>query len=93
MKYGARTVYYAMAVPVLGWLYILAGLVVPLEHWLLRAVWWLDVAASAGLHALQLIVALPVARRKGVGAVKAVFKTMLLGATWWKPLRDGVIAG
>ena len=32
MKYGTRTVYYAMAIPVLGWLYILAGFAVPLEH-------------------------------------------------------------
>jgi olefin beta-lactone synthetase len=93
VTYGTRTVYYAMAIPVLGWLYILAGFVVPLEHWLLRAVWWIDIAASAGLHAIQLFVALPVARRKGVGTVNAVFKTMLFGATWWKPLRDGVIAG
>jgi olefin beta-lactone synthetase len=93
MKYGTRTVYYAMAIPVLGWLYVAAGFVVPLEHWLLRAIWWFDIGASAGLHALQLFVAVPVARRKGVGTVTAVFKTMLLGATWWKPLRDGVIAG
>ena len=93
MKYGEKTVYYAMIIPVAGWLFILAGLVVPLGHWALRTVWWIDVALSAGLHTLQLFVALPVARKRGVGTARAVLKTLLLGATWWKPLRDGVIAG
>lgn len=93
MRYSKNTVYLAMAIPVLGWLFIIAGCVVPLEHWMLRTLWWLDIAASAGLHALQLVVALPVARRAGVPRPKAVFMTMLLGATWWKPLKEGVIAG
>ncbi|MBN2079854.1 MAG: hypothetical protein JW838_12880 [Spirochaetes bacterium] len=81
----------AMAIPIIGWIYIAVGFVVDLEHPVLRVIWWADLAASAGLHPLQLFVALPLARRKGVGTARALVMTIIFGAVWWKPLREGII--
>jgi acyl-CoA synthetase (AMP-forming)/AMP-acid ligase II len=73
-------------VPILGWLYVILGLAVTLEPAPLRWLWWIDLVLSVGLHALQLFVSVPLARRLGYGTGVAVLSTMLLGATWWKPL-------
>jgi len=79
----------AMAIPILGWIYIAVGFIVNLDHALLKVIWWADLAASAGLHPLQLFISLPLARRKGVGTARAVVMTIVFGAAWWKPLREG----
>ena len=79
-----------MSIPVIGWLYIIAGLVAPLGHPWLEAAWWAILVASAGLHPLQLFIAIPVARASGVSTARAVIMTIIFGAAWWKPLREGI---
>jgi olefin beta-lactone synthetase len=73
-------------VPIAGWLYVALGLVVTLEPGPLLWLWWLDVALSVGVHALQLVVSIPLGQRLGYGTSRTVLWTMLLGATWWRPL-------
>lgn len=80
-----------MVIPIIGWIYIAVGIAVNLEHPVLKVIWWADLAASAVLHPLQLFIALPLARRKGVGTARAVIMTIIFGAAWWKPLREGII--
>ncbi len=75
------------AVPIGGWLLVIYGALWPFQHPLLRAIWLIDLFLSVVVHGVQLVVALPVARRAGHGVVQAVLLTFLLGATWWRPLR------
>jgi hypothetical protein len=74
------------AVPLLGWVFIVIGLVWPMTHPVLQAVWWIDVFLSIVVHGLQIIPALPRARAAGYSVPTTVFLTMLLGATWWRRL-------
>jgi uncharacterized protein YhhL (DUF1145 family) len=77
-------------VPILGWLFILLGIVFPFSQRLLQALWWIDVALSVGLHGLQLFAALPAGKKAGYSTAKSVIYTFLFGATWWKFLRPRV---
>lgn len=75
-------------IPVAGWLFVLVGLLVPLGP-ALRALWLIDVFLSVVVHGVQLVVALPRGRRAGYSAVATVVLTFLLGATFWKFLKEG----
>lgn len=79
-----------MAVPLMGWLYVLSGLVRPFEAKLLRVFWWVVVSLNGGLHACQLPLALPVGRKLGLSSSRIIAHTMLFGAAWWKPLKTGM---
>ena len=76
----------AMAIPVAGWIYLVVGALVPLPHALLRAFWWIDLFLSVVVHALQIPMAHRVALPLGFSRCRTAGYTMLLGATWWKPL-------
>ena len=80
------------AVPIIGWVLVVVGLLVPLTP-LWRALWGIDIFLSVVVHGLQLFKALPVARRAGQPASRAVFMTFLLGVTWWKPLQLALDGG
>jgi hypothetical protein len=43
------------------------------------------------LHVPQLPKALKIGREKDLSTMRIVFKTIFLGASWWKPLEKGVI--
>jgi hypothetical protein len=81
-----------MAVPLMGWAIILIGIVHPFQHKLLRIAWWVIVSMSGGLHMAQIPIALPIGRRVGLPTSRIITKTMLYGATWWKPLQSGLIS-
>jgi olefin beta-lactone synthetase len=74
-----------MLVPLLGWLFVLVGLLVVLPP-VLALVWWIDVVLSVFAHAAQLVRALPIARRAGHSDAATIALTLLLGATWWRRL-------
>jgi acyl-CoA synthetase (AMP-forming)/AMP-acid ligase II len=73
-------------VPVAGWLFLGYGLIAPMHHPVLWALWWIDAFLSVVVHGLQVPVALGRARRAGVAPTRAAALTMLFGATWWKGL-------
>ncbi|MET9485938.1 hypothetical protein [Nocardia sp. NPDC006630] len=77
------------AIPILGWLYLAAGLIAALTdrapaNRLLRAVWWIDVFLSTVVHAAQIPAALRAAAGTGRSPVETAVLTQVFGATWWK---------
>ncbi len=85
-------IYALMVVPVLGWLYIVYGTLFPFENSVLKILWHIDIALSAGLHSLQLIISIPEGRKAGLSMTRTVIKTLIFGATWWKPLKHEIIS-
>jgi len=79
-----------MTIPVFGWLFILWGFLFPFEHTVLKALWWIDIFFSVGVHTLQILIAVPLARKVDIAAPKAALCTLAFGATWWHPIRRQV---
>ena len=80
--------YLLRIIPIVGWIYIIFGLLFPFENRILWIFWIIDIAASVGLHAIQLFIAIPVGKKAGFSTIRSIFMTMLFGATWWKPLKE-----
>ncbi len=74
-------------IPIVGWVYIVIGLILPFDNIVLKLVWYIDIALSVGLHSLQLFIAVPVGRKAGISDRKTIVNTLLFGATWWRPLQ------
>ncbi|MCU1643519.1 MAG: hypothetical protein JWN03_3794 [Nocardia sp.] len=77
------------AIPILGWLYLAAGLIAALTdrapaNRLLRAIWWIDVFLSTVVHAAQIPAALRAAADTDRSPVETAVLTQIFGATWWK---------
>ncbi|MET8626998.1 fatty acid CoA ligase family protein [Kitasatospora sp. NPDC004669] len=79
------------AVPLAGWAYLAARPLLPRDHPLLTALWWLDVFLSVVVHAAQTPAALRAERERatGRGPWATAALTMLFGATWWRTARGG----
>ncbi|MDY6905409.1 MAG: hypothetical protein SWH61_12065 [Thermodesulfobacteriota bacterium] len=78
-----------MAGAIFGWGFVLLGLIVPLTGlihtlWIVIALLWI-----AG-HPLELIAALPIAKKAGYTPGKTVINTLVFGITWWIPVKLGV---
>ncbi|MBF6209820.1 hypothetical protein IU433_04330 [Nocardia puris] len=76
------------AIPILGWLYLFAGLVAALagrapDNRLLRAAWWIDAFLSVVVHAAQIPVALRAARDTGHSPLETAVLTQIFGLTYW----------
>ncbi|HET6357453.1 fatty acid CoA ligase family protein [Streptomyces sp.] len=73
-------------IPLLGWAYLAAWPLLPLDHVALTALWWLDAFLSVVVHAVQIPSALRAEQELATGrkpwATAAL--TMLFGATWWR---------
>ena len=76
---------------VLGWLFAIYGLVFPFECGTIRIIWWCVLLGWGIGHPLELALALPIAKDKGIALETAIKKTMIFGFTWWLPLKLGVI--
>ena len=72
------------AVPIAGWVFIVIGLIVPFTNPVLRGLWLVDLFLSVAVHGAQLFAAVPRGKRAGYSTFESVFRTFLLGATWWK---------
>ncbi|WP_280271894.1 hypothetical protein [Nocardia wallacei] len=77
------------AVPVLGWLYIFAGLVAALTgrapaSRVLRALWWADMFLSTVGHAAQIPIALAADELAGRPRLETAAMTQIFGLTWWR---------
>ena len=78
-------------IPILAWMFLLYGLIRPIEpNWLL-ILWWLNAFLTPGLHLIELYWAIPVAKKAGYSVGVGIFMTLFLGATWWKPLSHKII--
>ncbi|MFX0577407.1 hypothetical protein [Nocardia nepalensis] len=77
------------AIPVLGWLYLAAGVAaaatdrVP-ESRALRGIWWIDAFLSFVVHAAQIPAALRAAQGSGRSPVETAVLTQIFGMTWWR---------
>lgn len=94
-SYNKKQVYISMIIPIVGWIYIIIGIIIfpyLLTNGILLFIWIVDVILSVGVHGAQLYLAIPAGKKVNIPIWKIVLKTMLLGATWWKPLRDGIIS-
>ena len=92
--YNKKQVYIAMLIPIIGWIYIGVGLIFPslLQiHWIFFIIWIIDIFLSVVVHGAQLYISIPAGKKEKISIWKIVLYTMLFGATWWKPLRDGVL--
>ncbi|MFB8006477.1 hypothetical protein [Nocardia sp. NPDC056000] len=77
------------AIPILGWLYLAAGLIAALvdrapANRVLRAIWWIDAFLSIVVHAAQIPAALKAAQSSDRSPVETAVLTQIFGATWWK---------
>lgn len=77
------------AVPIIGWLYLAAGIAaaatgrVP-AHPVWRTVWWIDAFLSVVVHAAQIPPALRAARGSGRAPLETAVLTQIFGMTWWR---------
>ncbi|MFD8085231.1 fatty acid CoA ligase family protein [Kitasatospora sp. NPDC059722] len=83
------------AVPLAGWAYLAAWPLLPWEHPVLTALWWVDAFLSVVVHAAQIPAALRAEQERATArrpsATAAL--TMLFGATWWRRARAGAKGG
>jgi hypothetical protein len=79
-----------MAGSVIGWLFIVFGIIFPFEGGWMRIAWWCVLLGWGVLHPLELVFSLPAAKTRGLALERAFAKTMLFGFTWWVPLKMGV---
>lgn len=95
VSYNKKQVYISMLIPIIGWIYIIIGILIfpyLLTNWILLFIWIVDVILSVGVHGAQLYFAIPEGKKANLPVWKIVCMTMLFGATFLKPLRDGVIS-
>ncbi|MFE3541801.1 hypothetical protein ACFXK0_02380 [Nocardia sp. NPDC059177] len=84
-----RTLVLALrSIPILGWLFLLLGVVRPFRSRLLRVAFWIDAVLSIVVHAAQIPTARKVAAERGITPGRAAVMTMVFGATWWKTLGE-----
>ncbi|MFC9474315.1 hypothetical protein ACFTS5_19210 [Nocardia sp. NPDC056952] len=86
---GPGAVLALRSIPVIGWIFLIVGVVRPFRARWLRTAFWIDVVLSVGVHAAQIPAARKVAAERGISGRRAAVMTMLLGATWWKTLGEG----
>ncbi len=82
----SRSAWLVRGIPLAGWVYLVAGLLHPVDQPALVALWWIDVFLSVVVHAAQIPLALPRGRAAGHGAARTFALTMLYGAAWWRGL-------
>ena len=95
VSYNKKQVYISRIIPIIGWIYIIIGIIIfpyLLTNGILLFIWIVDVILSVGVHAAQLYFAIPTGKKLNIPVWKIVCKTMLFGATFLKPLKDGIIS-
>ncbi|HNZ64852.1 MAG TPA: hypothetical protein PKJ10_03365 [Smithella sp.] len=76
---------------VAGWIFIVYGLLFPIQDESLRIV-WMAVAFLWGVgHIFELAAAIPIGKSKGIPLKTIIIKTIVFGVTWWVPLAFGFI--
>lgn len=78
-----------MAGSVMGWLFIIFGLLFPFSG-TTRIVWWCVLLGWGIGHPLELAQSLPIGKDHGITLKDTFINTMLFGFTWWLPLKMGI---
>lgn len=78
----------ARIVPLLGWAFLLLGLIRPFRTPALRVIFWIDVALSVFAHAAQIPAGRRAGAAHGIPAGRSTAMTMVFGATWWRTLGE-----
>jgi olefin beta-lactone synthetase len=73
-------------VPIGGWLFILYGVIWPIQNNVVYILWLIDIFLSVVVHSLQLFVTIPLGKKLNMSTFTVVLNTLVFGATWWKPL-------
>ncbi len=76
-----------LAIPLLGWLYLVLALFFwPLPHEALTIAWWVILFLHFVVHPLQILKGLPVGHRVAQSTATIAWMTTVFGATYWRPL-------
>jgi len=73
-----------------GWFFILSGLLYPFQNDLLHKIWLVILILWVGGHPFELLIAMPIGKKAGLSTQRIVCKTLLMGVSWWIPLKLGV---
>ena len=83
--------FFMMPGAILGWLFIIFGVVFPIGNETIRT-FWLAITCIWGIgHPLELISSIPIGKKAGIPTGVTVLKTLLFGFTWWLPVKMGVL--
>ena len=76
---------------VAGWIFVLYGLLFPLQDETVKMI-WLAVVFLWGIgHLFELAISIPIGKSKGIPLKTIIIKTIIFGVTWWLPLTFGFI--
>lgn len=78
-----------MAGAVVGWLFIFIGAFASFKGGL-HTIWLIITLLWAVGHPLELLAAIPIAKKAGFSAEKTLVNTLVFGITWWIPVKLGV---
>lgn len=78
-----------MAGAIVGWFFIVVGAFLNL-HGDLHTLWLIVTLLWIVGHPLELVVAIPIAKKVGFSPQSACLKTLVFGITWWFPVKLGV---
>jgi uncharacterized protein YhhL (DUF1145 family) len=82
--------YLMMAGAVLGWVFIVVGLLRPFRNETLKRLWKSVALTWLVGHPLELVLSRGIGAAAGVSPAQTIVKTMLYGFTWWLPVRLGI---
>ena len=91
--FKSKLFWYAVLMPgsIIGWLFIVFGLVYPIGNELALLVWKFFLILLTVTHPLELFISIPIGNKAGLSTTRTVINTLLFGFTWWLPLKLGVI--
>lgn len=81
--------YANMAGAIVGWIFIIIGAASPFSG-ALHIIWIVVALLWVVGHPLELITAVPIARKAGYSPGATVINTLAFGITWWIPVKLGV---
>jgi hypothetical protein len=76
---------------IIGWIFIIYGLINPIDNASLRTAWYAIMCIWGIGHPLELFTSIPIGKQAGVSTGMTVVKTLLFGITWWFPLKMGIL--
>jgi len=78
--------FFVMPGAVAGWIFILYGLLFPIQDENIRMVWLVILFFWGVGHIFELGASIPIGKSKGIPVKTIVIKTIIFGITWWLPL-------
>jgi hypothetical protein len=78
------------AIPISGWILMVAGFFFRIENNLLFAAWLIILFFCAVIHPFQLIYTIPLGKKAGFGYCATILNTVLFGAAWWMPIKHAM---